>query len=367
MSIKKLTVSEFLELRLQHPVIDVRSPGEYLHAHIPEAVSLPLFDDDERKIVGTTYKQVSRETAIKTGLDFFGPKMRKMVEEVEEILNSKFQPQNSKTQESKIQNPKSIIVHCWRGGMRSSAVAWLLDMYGFDVYLLVGGYKAFRRWVLQQLAQEYNFQLIGGYTGSGKTIVLQELANQNQSVLDLEAIANHKGSAFGGLGMKTQPSTEMFENRMATQLHHLTKENPEQTIWVEDESQRIGMVNLPSVLWQQLRKKPVHFLDIPFEERLNYLVEEYGVFEKEELIKATERIQKRLGGLETKTAINALQEGNIKAGFEVLLKYYDKHYLKGLHNRNNLEEIIYKIELPTVAAKNATNLLQFKNQQQQHV
>jgi tRNA 2-selenouridine synthase len=228
----------------------------------------------------------------------------------------------------------------------------------------VGGYKAFRKWVFQQFLKDYNFRLIGGYTGSGKTIVLQEMLEQNQAVLDLENLAQHKGSAFGGLDMLPQPSTEMFENLLAMNLFQLTQENPQQIIWTEDESQRIGMVNLPSVLWQQLRRKPLYFLNIPFEERLNYLVNEYGIYHKKDLEKAIARIQKRLGGLETKTAMNALAENNITACFEVLLKYYDKHYLKGLLNRPNPDEVIQKIELPTVAAANATTILNFFNHQQ---
>jgi tRNA 2-selenouridine synthase len=361
MAIRKVTVPEFLELSLQLPVLDVRSPGEYLHAHIPCALSLPLFTDEERKQVGTAYKQVSREAAIKIGLDYFGTKMRKMVEEVEGIQNPKSKIQNFASQEK---SSKSIIVHCWRGGMRSGAVAWLMDLYGFEVYLLVGGYKAFRRWALLQFEKEYNFQLIGGYTGSGKTLVLQELKKQNEPILDLEALAKHKGSAFGGLDMKPQPSTEHFENLLALNLFLLTKEKAQENIWVEDESQRIGLVNLPPLLWQQMRKKPLFFLDIPFQERLNYLVEEYGVYSKEQLINATVRIQKRLGGLETKTAINALLENDIHGCFEVLLKYYDKHYLKGLHNRNDHESLTQNINLPTVDAAHAAAILNHKNHQQ---
>ncbi len=358
MAIRKVTILEFLELSLLHPVLDVRSPGEYNHAHIPCAISLPLFNDEERKVVGTTYKQTSREAAIKIGLDYFGPKMRMMVEKVEEII---LKSQTLSTENLQLTTKKTVLVHCWRGGMRSGAVAWLLDMYGFDVVLLVGGYKSFRNWVLKQFEIDYNFQLIGGYTGSGKTIVLQELKKQNQTVLDLEEIAQHKGSAFGGLDNKQQPSTEMFENLLSIELYILTQKNRQQLIWTEDESQRIGQVNLHPVLWQQLRNKPLLFIDIPFEERLNYLVKEYGEYDKGQLIKAIERIQKRLGGLETKTAINALQENDTKYCFEVLLKYYDKHYLKGLHNRSNFKEIVQKIELTNVAASNAEHLLTITN------
>jgi tRNA 2-selenouridine synthase len=345
MPLNRIQVEEFLQRSSDHPVLDVRSPGEYEHAHIPGAVSLPLFSDEERKVIGTTYKQESREQAIKIGLDYFGPKMRQMVEMVEAVTKSNTSEENIR---------KTVLVHCWRGGMRSGAVAWLLDLYGFKVYLLEGGYKAYRKWVLDQFAKDYNFRIIGGYTGSGKTLVLQELRRKGLSAIDLEEIANHKGSAFGGLDRTGQPTTEMFENILAGDLHNLTRDNPETTIWVEDESQRIGDLNMPSELWTRFREKPLFFLNIPFEKRLDYIVKEYGVHSREGLINAIIRIQKRLGGLETKTAVNCLLENDIKGCFEVLLKYYDKHYGKALHNRPQLKEVIRNIDAADVNANENT-------------
>ena len=220
MPIQKITIEEFLILAGKHPVFDVRSPGEYNHAHIPAAFSLPLFSDEERKQVGTAYKQQSREAAIKIGLDYFGVKMRKMVEEAEKLIVNGYSLIENKQQTSNEQRTMNniVLVHCWRGGMRSAAVAWLLDLYGFKVYTLVGGYKAYRKWVLAQFEKNYNFNIIGGYTGSGKTLLLHELFKQNKTVIDLEALANHKGSAFGALGEKPQPKQEMFENMLAESL-----------------------------------------------------------------------------------------------------------------------------------------------------
>ena len=186
MAIQRLTIKDFLAQSKDHPLLDARSPGEYDHAHIPTAISFPLFTDEERKIVGTTYKQKSREDAIKIGLDFFGPKMRKMVEEAENMI-SKRQLAIGNNEDS-----KSVFVYCWRGGMRSAAIAWLLDLYGFKVYTLAGGYKAFRNHVLQTFEQPFQFKILGGYTGSGKTEVLNELEKQGETVIDLEKIASHK-------------------------------------------------------------------------------------------------------------------------------------------------------------------------------
>jgi tRNA 2-selenouridine synthase len=172
----RLPIDTFLALAYNQLLIDVRSPVEYNHAHIPGAVTIPLFTDEERKIVGTTYKQKSRGEAIKAGLDFFGPKMRKIVEEVERIADCRLQIVDLKKAQYKIANRKSeIFIYCWRGGMRSAAIAWLLNLYGFNVSILAGGYKAFRSQVLQTFTLPWNFKVLGGYTGSGKTEMLHHL------------------------------------------------------------------------------------------------------------------------------------------------------------------------------------------------
>lgn len=321
MGIEKIPVEQFVQLSQIHTVIDVRSDAEYAHAHIPGASSIPLFNDEERAIVGTIYKQQSREDAIKKGLEFFGPKMKAMLLEAERLI----QENNP--------NNKTVLVHCWRGGMRSAAVAWLLDLYGFKVYTLIGGYKAFRNWVLNELGKPHPFRILGGNTGSGKTIVLQSLRNMNEAVVDLEGLAGHKGSAFGNIGLPKQPTQEMFENKLAIAIKTEQKKFADKKIWLEDESQRIGTVNIPQNMWNHMRRCEIIFLDIPFTARLDYLVNTYGALDWNALRDAILRIQKRLGGLETKTAVAALEEKNFRGCFDVLLKYYDKQYRKGLENR----------------------------------
>ncbi len=400
MAVTRIDVEAFVSLSKIHPVIDVRSEGEYQHAHLPNAYSLPLFNNEERKVVGTAYKQQSREAAIKIGLDFFGKKMRAMVEEVEKLIDERRKMERKNTDgQSENFNFKTILIHCWRGGMRSGAVAWLLDMYGFKVFSLSGGYKAFRNWVLKQFEKEYKFYILGGYTGSGKTYVLHELKNRGEKIIDIEFLAVHKGSAFGNIAFKTQPSQEMFENKLAVELGGVDdrclmtddrkeddrkednrvqitddkeSEAPQTTnhkfqttschpssvncqlstrIWLEDESQRIGLVNIPNALWKTMRRQPVYFLDIEFEERLQHIVTEYGRADREKLVNAILRIQKRLGGLETKTAINFLVENDITNCFRILLSYYDKQYLKALNNRETDAPLITKIECRKVDAK----------------
>jgi len=367
-AVEKINIERFLELSQHHVVIDVRSPAEYKHAHIPGAFSLPLFSDEERKIVGTAYKQQSREAAIKIGLDFFGPKMRTMVEQVESLVNSR---QSAVTSfQTGLQTANCILVYCWRGGMRSAGVAWLLDVYGFKVFSLLGGYKTFRNHVLQTFKLPFRFKIIGGYTGSGKTEMLKGLQQQGDLAIDLEEIAKHRGSAFGKMECQ-QPSQEMFENVLAQELweklaignrqlakvHGLSLFTTDHSpIWLEDESQRIGDINIPHELWKIIRQSPVYFFDIPFESRLHRIVEEYGKMDKEKLVDCIIRIQKRLGNLETKNAINYLHENNTVECFRILLKYYDKWYLKSLHNRNNLNSLLVSISCENVGLDNTRAL-----------
>jgi tRNA 2-selenouridine synthase len=352
MAVNRIDINAFLDLAATLPVIDVRSEAEYAQAHFPGAHSLPLFNNEERRVIGTAYKQESQQKAIKIGLRYFGPKMVAMVEAVEKLLEN---------------NPKkAVIVYCWRGGMRSGGVGWLLNLYGFEVYTLAGGYKAFRRWGLAQFEQDYPFSIIGGYTGSGKTEVLDELSKKGHAVIDLEGLAHHKGSAFGNINMPEQPSQEGFENSLAIALWSAarqvstTESSLKSTIWLEDESQRIGKLNIPTPMYRAMQQKPVYFLDIPFEERLHHIMEGYSKSSREKLVNAIMRIQKRLGGLETKNALNHIIEGNTRESFAILLRYYDKFYYKTLQLKTSGDGQVKTIHCPNVAA--GANMLALINQ-----
>ena len=340
MAVQKIDIDNFiLETSASSSssiIIDVRSPAEFEHAHIPSALNLPLFDNEERAMIGTTYKKQSREAAIKAGLPLFGTKMLPMIETVEAWIKDR-QKENDLTK-------PTIYVHCWRGGMRSAAVAWLLDLYGYKVIQLTGGYKAYRNWVLAQFTIAYSLKVLGGYTGSGKTEILQALEKRNYAVIDLEGLAHHKGSAYGAIGQLPQPSQEMFENIVAEKLLEVNKK--QKSIWIEDESQRIGTVLIPTPLFHLMRNSTCYFMTIPFEQRLNFIVEGYGSFDQKSLIEATMRIQKRLGGLETKTAVDFITAGALKEAFSILLKYYDKWYEKNAKN-----EVLPKIELIPVSSE----------------
>ena len=318
MAVQKMSIDDYVQYTQTQITIDVRSPLEFEHAHIPGAYSLPLFNNEQRAVVGTTYKKQSRENAIKIALPMFGDKMLNMVNEVEKWVID-FQEKNNGIK-------PIIFVHCWRGGMRSAAVAWLLDLYGFKVIQLVGGYKSYRKWIITQFELPLALKVLGGYTGSGKTEILHALQLKGENIIDLEALANHKGSSFGAIGQAPQPSQEMFENLLGLKLAQLFIQN--KSIWVEDESQRIGTVMIPSILFKHIRNSICYFVHIPFEKRLLFIIQKYGVLDKTDLIEATQRIQKRLGGLETKETIQFLENDNIAAAFTTLLKYYDKWYEK---------------------------------------
>ncbi len=355
MPVEKIDIENFLRLSEKFPVLDVRSPAEYAHAHIPAAFSIPIFSDEQRKIIGTAYKKDSRQAAVNHGLNYFSERMKIIPGEVENLTNSRNGDEGFN---------KTFLVHCWRGGMRSDAVAWLLNLYGYKIFLLKGGYKAFRRWVLARFEKEYLFKVLGGFTGSGKTEVLKELSNMGEKVIDLEKLANHKGSAFGGLGEQDQPSSEMFENELAVKLWQITCYNDNSNadtktdIWLEDESAHIGTVGIPKPFWQRMRNSRLYFLDIPFEERLENIVKMYGIYGKDQLIDCVLKIQKRLGGLNTKNTIRFIQEGNLHEAFCILLKYYDKMYEQSLQKRENIDSLLLKIPCKNTEIKNAAFLLE---------
>lgn len=321
--------------------MDVRTPAEYAQGHIPGALNLPLFSNEERAVVGTIYKQENPEKALLQGLDFVGVKMTDFIEKANILA-----PQ------------KAIIIHCWRGGKRSSSMAWLLDLAGFDVQVLKGGYKAYKRYIQDQMQHRvFNFSVLGGRTGSGKTLILKALKEAGEQVIDLEKLAHHKGSAFGWLGEAAQPSTEQFENDLFEQLSAL---NPKRRIWVENESRNIGGVYLPDPFWIQMKKSPVINIEIPFDERVQILVDEYAQYPKEQLLFSFYKIKKRLGGQNMKEVETALIENDFDKAAQIALKYYDKSYQFLLET--NKAPVIHMLPFEAFdPEKNARSLIKFCN------
>ena len=333
--IQTLDIDKFLQLAETIPVIDVRTPLEFAHAHIPDAHNLPIFSNDERVQVGTTYKQKSREAAILLGFDLTGPKWSGFIK-----------------QALKIAPGKKILIHCWRGGMRSGAMAWALNLYGFEVFLLEGGYKRYRNWVLDQFKETYSILILGGMTGSGKTKTLNRLKDHSQQVIDLEDLAQHQGSSYGSMGQLIQPGQEQFENLLARELNKIDKNTP---LWLEDESLSIGRCFIPNPIFHQMRQAPVMKIIVPFQERVDFLVKEYGVLDRDFLVESTVRIGKRLGPEQTRDAILAIRENRMDDFIKIVLVYYDKTYANGQGKRE--KESIHIIECSSTDAEENCRLL----------
>lgn len=295
-------------------LLDVRSPAEFAQGHIPGAVSFPLFSDDERAQVGTCYKQEGRDAAVELGFAIAGPKFADFITHAKQIAPN-----------------RRVRLHCWRGGMRSEAVAWVLEMAGFQVSLLMGGYKAFRQWAFQQFETPKPIVILGGMTGTGKTDILAALAARGEQVIDLEALAHHRGSSFGGLGLPPQPTTEQFENQIALQWAKL---HPQRPVWLEAESRGIGQCRIPAAVFNQMNQARIIEIVRSRAERLALLVQVYGAADRQALIIATERIRKRLGGLRTQQAVDLIRQNNLTAAFDLILDYYDRTYTYDLQRRH---------------------------------
>lgn len=319
-----LSIDVFLSLSKALKVIDVRTPAEFEQGHIPAAINIPLFSNPERAEIGTLYKQQGADVAIQKGLSLVMPRVSDYQQRLMEHVRS-----------------EGILVHCWRGGMRSQSVADLIRNAGKKAFTLEGGYKSFRRWVLQAFEEMYPLRILGGYTGSGKSYVLQKLAEQGEAVIDLEALAHHKGSAFGHLGMGIPPTQEQFENELAVQL----RENQHaERIWLEDESRMIGKKVIPGTLYENMQQAPVVVLDVSFENRLQHLLKEYGQHPKEELRNSILRIERRMGPEQCKIALQALDNHDMKQVCALALHYYDKAYAHGLQKRTPQQRTTIQVQ-----------------------
>jgi tRNA 2-selenouridine synthase len=244
-------------------VIDARSPAEYAEDHLPGAVNWPVLDDDERREVGTTDKQVSSFDARKTGAALVARRIADIIDREVRGKPTGWKP----------------LVYCWRGGKRSGTLAWFLDQIGFRTHVLQGGYKAFREQVrsdLETLPLGFDYTVVAGRTGSGKTRLLQALAAQGAQVLDLEGLAQHRGSVLGGLPHDPQPTQRAFETRL---WHALSGFDPSRPVFVESESRKIGQRQVPEALLDRMRREGrVLMVEMPDTARVQLLLEEYGFF-----------------------------------------------------------------------------------------
>ena len=323
---------EFLNSTAHVPVLDVRSPSEYADGHIPGAVSFPLFSDDERAMIGTIFKSNGQEAAMLKGLEVVGPRMKDLASTGRSLAKD-----------------NKVAVHCWRGGKRSASVAWLLSTCGLEVTLLNGGYKAYRRTLLEFLEKtDFQFVILGGRTGTRKTTVLHALEAIGEQVVDLEGLANHKGSAFGWIGEKRQPTTQQFENTLFDQLRLL---DSSRVIWLENESKTIGRVYLPDALWNKMKCAPLIHMNVDIDVRLEHLVEQYAQGTKlNELKESFGKIERRLGGQNVTKALGFLDAGDYKSAARIALQYYDKTYDYNLENNKSGDIRIIEIGSDSIKA-----------------
>ncbi len=319
-NLNKLPADDFLRLRASLPVADVRSPGEFTAGHIPGAVNIPLFDDAQRAEVGTTYKREGSARAVMQGIDLAAPGMSGKLKSGMELASG-----------------GRLLVYCWRGGMRSEAMAWLFSLGGLDPLVLSGGYKAYRNHILSDLGRERKYFILGGLTGSGKTGILRYMKSAGEQVTDLECLASHRGSAFGALGQAPQPSSEHFANLL---YDDLTAHQGASPVWLEDESRNIGTVFMPDCFFERMQSAPVIALMMSIETRMPRLLREYTSFPVEDIVASVMKISKRLGGDRTREALDALKCGDYPTAIRITLEYYDKSYHYGLSKRPG-SQVIY--------------------------
>lgn len=325
---KKLNAEDFLKKGQTTVIVDVRSPGEFTEGHIPGAVNIPIFNDAERAEVGTLYTKNGRQPAIEKGLEIVGPKMAEFVRYARQLAPS-----------------GKLLVHCWRGGMRSESMAWLFERIGIECSILTGGYKAYRNFLLEKIGDLPHLIVLEGHTGSGKTEILQNLKSMGEQIIDLEAQAHHRGSVFGGIGQLQQPTTQQFQNNLFGEILALDNKR---RIWIEGESQTIGRVFLPDPLWNRMNLALNIEIVVPREERIKRLVDEYGNHPKDLMINAISSISKRLGEQRMNEVLQDYHEDKLALVADKLLDYYDKTYL---FSREKYKLKYYEILLPGGDAK----------------
>ena len=318
MSLDRISAADALaQLGQFSTVIDARSEGEYAEDHLPGAVNWPSLHDDERKIVGTQYKQISQFEAKKLGAALVAKNISEHIQR--DVLDKprEWQP----------------LLYCWRGGKRSGSLALVLDQIGFKVTLVDGGYKAFRAALvadLPQLAERHRYRVVCGPTGSGKTRLLQALAAQGAQVLDLEALANHRSSVLGMIPGVSQPSQKAYDSRIWTALRGFDVARP---VYIESESKKVGNVAVPEGLIAAMRASPCLRIDLPEGERVALLLEDYDFF-----VRDIEFFCNRLGALTEARGKATVQDWQARARcgdlasvvFELLTRHYDPGYLQSM-------------------------------------
>ncbi|ERT62771.1 tRNA 2-selenouridine(34) synthase MnmH [Peptoniphilus sp. BV3AC2] len=312
-------------LKFKNPIfIDLRSEGEFEDGTILGAISMPILSNEERKIVGTLYASGDVKRAKEKGVEFFAPKLTDYYKRI-----------------SQMEEDHEVVLFCSRGGFRSTALFNLLKTLGHNVYKLNYGYKSYRKYVLNFMDtfKDYEYVVLKGYTGCGKTEILKELRKRGENVLDLEGLARHRGSLFGGVGMGFQPSQKTFESELIESFKSF-KQGP---IFVEGESPRIGSINLPSELIKAMAQTDKVFLiEDTIERRTERIksdyLSDYGLKKKEEIISALENLKRYISAKRYENYLKLVDEENFDLIIkDLMIKYYDANY------SINKDKIFYKI------------------------
>ncbi len=294
-------------------LIDVRTPAEFAEATIPGAINVPIFSNDERAEVGTLYKKVGKARARTRGVELVAPKIPALLAAVREAHAGCTGP---------------VIVFCWRGGMRSRALTAFLELAGTPARQLLGGHKAFRRLVLDDLAAGIwgRILVLRGMTGVGKTVMLTQLAAEGYPVIDLEGLANHRGSAFGGLGLPDQPGQKKFE---ALLREDLLKFQDSEYILVEGESRHIGRLQVPPILFAAMQQEPSIWLEASLDFRVRCILDDYPAIDQERLAfeRPIQALKERLGSDKVAKLLDLLHNGSWdELVRELMVNYYDPLY-----------------------------------------
>ncbi len=342
-------IQEFRTGKLR--LVDLRSPGEFKLGAMPNAVNVPLFTDDERAAVGTTYKQVGQNDAVQMGLEFVANKMVAFLDELDHLAGSE----------------RRLAIHCWRGGMRSGSVAKLLQIVGIQPILLTGGYKTYRNQVLKRIDELANHKLLvlNGRTGCGKTQLIHELIVRGAPAIDFEGLASHRGSAIGHLNVTSpQPSQQNFENLLANS-YEAVRNAP--TVIVEIE-QNIGRIQMPATLRDHIYSSDMILIERSLEDRVTHIASEYApTWTTDDDRKFTEGmllLKKHLQGTMHESIMTHVANRNFSEAIKLLILHrYDKCYDKAIiRQANNIKETISVPLDLTAAIERILTIVSFKPQ-----
>jgi tRNA 2-selenouridine synthase len=337
MTWREIEADELQKLR-RRKIIDVRSPCEFAAERIPAAINVPLLDDDERAQVGTSYAKDGEIVARRLALRIISPKIPAIVDRILEL----------KSQDS------SLVVHCWRGGLRSEAVVSFLAIVGIDTWRLKGGYKAWRRHVLSRFeANDYNFPsyILHGQTGTGKTEIMLQLSRLGAQVLDLEKLCNHRGSVFGDFGLGEQPTQKNFEGELFEQIESFDQ----RPVFIEAESRKVGKLMVPDVILKRIQSGRKILVTCPIKARIQRLMDDYLPIINEQFLEQTlevvSSLKERIGKEAVMQIRKLTEQGKLQEALELLLvQYYDPMYNKHIE-QNQPFDLTVVGNNPVAAAK----------------